>query len=227
MIYACHLPSLALFFVFISMRMYGIFAFQRVSSLYLHCRRLASSKASSQTGIGVASSLAENLQTIEIPKEASPKIKSTRKRKKKLQPEEEVTSDEGLLTDPVTTKVEKRKVLEQKLAKRFISASSLPSADMGTIAFSISGEAMALARHRSTRGGVMYNPCTAFQKRFLELARPYLPASPCMGPLEARMLFHLGRPKSQYYSGKNSNVRRPGTSKWHTSRSGMDSLPHT
>lgn len=219
-------PSLALVFVFISMRMFGVFAFKNVGPLYLHSRRLASSKAISQTVVRAASvSLGENLQNIEIPKEASSKIKPKKKRKKEPRPEEEVNPDEGSLADPEPTKIEKKKKKnDDKSSQRFISSSSLSSADTESIAFSISGEPMALARHRSTRFGTMYNPCTAFQKRFLELAKPYLPASPYAGPLEARMLFHLGRPKSQYYSGKNSNVRRPGTSKWHTSRSGTDSL---
>lgn len=219
-----NLPSLALVFVFISMRMFAIFAFQKVGPVYLHSRSLASSKAISQKAVSVASvSIAENLQNIEIPKESSPKIKSRKQRKKEPHPED--GTDEGSLADPEPTKIEKKKKKnDDKSSKRFISASSLPSTNTEIIAFSISGEPMALARHRSTRLGTMYNPCTVFQKRFLELAKPYLPASPFTGPLEARMLFHLGRPKSQYYSGKNSNVRRPGTSKWHTSRSGTDSL---
>lgn len=203
--------------------MFGVSAFQKLGSLCIHSRRLVSSKAGLQAAASVVSSSpVDNLPDIQ--KETSQNVKLKRQRKKESSRGEENDADEGQSVMVLPTRAAKAKVRKEKSEKRFTSASSLPSAAKGIIAFSVSGEPMALARHRSTRGGVMYNPCTAFQKQFLKLAKPFLPESPYMGPLEASLMFHLGRPKSQYYSGKNSHVRRPGTSKWHSTRSGAQNL---
>lgn len=88
------------------------------------------------------------------------------------------------------------------------------------ISFVVFGEPLALARHRSSRAGFMYNPSSKFQKDFLKLSKPFLPHKPMEGPIAATFSFFFERPKNHYGTGKNSGIMKKGKPKYHDSRSG-------
>jgi hypothetical protein len=88
------------------------------------------------------------------------------------------------------------------------------------VIFTVYGEPMALARHRASKFGIMYNPSAKFQKQFLQACSPYLPTAPYPGPIEATVKFYLQRPKNHYGSGKNSHIMRKDAPLWPCKRLG-------
>lgn len=88
------------------------------------------------------------------------------------------------------------------------------------VVFTVYGEPMALARHRASKFGIMYNPCAKFQKQFLVACTPFLPSVPYPGPIEATVKFYLQRPKNHYGSGKNSHILKKDAPHWPAKRLG-------
>jgi hypothetical protein len=108
-----------------------------------------------------------------------------------------------------------------------VTGKSLARSDQ-YVAFELYTEPVALQRHRTLKTGMVYNPSAKQQKQFLEFAKPYLNDAPLEGPLEARMIFHFGRPQNHYRTGRYSDVLREGVDHWHTSHKGkllMSRLP--
>eukprot|EP01038_Epipyxis_sp_PR26KG_P011961 gene11961-16010_t len=93
------------------------------------------------------------------------------------------------------------------------------------ISFMVYGEPIALARHRSTRAGILYNPSAKAQSIFLKASQQYLPINcPLEGPLAVNLLFCHSRPKNHYKTGKNSHVLKDGADYWHSKRGDIDNL---
>ena len=88
------------------------------------------------------------------------------------------------------------------------------------VIFTVYGEPMALARHRASKFGIMYNPCAKFQKQFLTACTPYLPTVPHPGPIVATINFYLARPKNHYGSGKNAHILKKNAPSWPSKRLG-------
>lgn len=86
--------------------------------------------------------------------------------------------------------------------------------------FTILGEPLALARHRTTKFGMVYNPSAKAQKAFELLSLPHLPAKPLEGPLEAEICFYFSRPKLHYRTGKFSDILKPGVARWYSKKPG-------
>jgi hypothetical protein len=98
--------------------------------------------------------------------------------------------------------------------------SSLQSCDSNKIAFSVVGKPMALGRHRSTKSGIIYNPCKKLQDEFLSACSAYLPPAPLQGPLHATILFYFQRPKNHYSIRKNLTTLKPGMELFYNHRAG-------
>lgn len=86
-------------------------------------------------------------------------------------------------------------------------------------AFVVYGEPIVLARHRSTSIGFMYNPSAKHQSSFLKACEPFLPTAPFEGPLEAKLVFYMPRPKLHYKGSKNP-ILRDSSPRWHDTRKG-------
>lgn len=99
--------------------------------------------------------------------------------------------------------------------------SSLQSCDTNKVAFSVIGKPMALGRHRSTKSGIVYNPCKKLQEEFLSSCSAYLPSVPLQGPLHATILFYFQRPKNHYSIRKNSTILKPGMELFYNRRAGQ------
>ena len=110
----------------------------------------------------------------------------------------------------------------QKLNNQMLEAfnSSLRSCDSNKIAFSVMGKPMALGRHRSTKSGIIYNPCKKLQEEFLSSCSAHLPPDPLQGPLHATILFYFQRPKNHYSVRKNSTTLKPGMELFYNHRAG-------
>lgn len=69
-----------------------------------------------------------------------------------------------------------------------------------------------------------YNPSANDQRKFLELARPFLPPRPLVGPLEATLVFRMCRPRSHYRSGRYAHLLKENVPRFHTARTDLDNL---
>mmetsp|Transcript_1634 Transcript_1634/g.2685 ORF Transcript_1634/g.2685 Transcript_1634/m.2685 type:complete len:277 (-) Transcript_1634:416-1246(-) len=94
------------------------------------------------------------------------------------------------------------------------------------IAFVVYGEPVTLARHRSTRAGIMYNPSKKMQKGFLDACSHanLLPKSPLQGPLEVRLVFYFTRPKNHFGTGRNAHILKGTADVWHSKKKDLDNL---
>ena len=74
------------------------------------------------------------------------------------------------------------------------------------INFTIPGKPKALKRHRSTRGGHMYDPSSKEkQEMWLQIAR-FKPKYPLEGDIYLKATFYMPRPKNHYRTGKYSHL---------------------
>lgn len=157
-------------------------------------------------------------------------VRQPTKRKRTATSTEIVTEVVGATVDEISPELRifsKKKGNEQdaEAADRFTTSQSSATTNTDYLSsFIVFGEPMALARHRTTKFGIQYNPSAKFQKRFLELSKPYLPAVPFSGPIEAKLLFYIGRPKNHFGTGKNSHILKDGKGYWHDSRLGIKPL---
>ncbi len=85
----------------------------------------------------------------------------------------------------------------------------------------VHGEPIALSRHRTTKIGFVYNPSAKYQESFLAACQPFLPITPFEGALEAKVIFHIGRPKNHFGTGKNSQQLKKDAEHWHVKRLGQ------
>lgn len=111
-------------------------------------------------------------------------------------------SEENAVTDPIPT------------------LQLVPSSLKGEYKFVIIGEPVALARHRTTRFGSIYNPSSKAQQSFQQSSLPFLPPRPLEGPVEAEICFYFSRPKTHYRTGKFSNILKPNMSRWFSKKPG-------
>jgi hypothetical protein len=95
-----------------------------------------------------------------------------------------------------------------------------------TIRYTIYGEPIALARHRTTKTGMVYNPSAKLQDKFFQCSTESLPLQPFEGPLEAELIFYFGRPKIHYRSGKNSHLLKENAAalSWYSRKPGKGLL---
>ena len=95
------------------------------------------------------------------------------------------------------------------------------------ISFTLYGEPIALARHRTVSGGLRtYNPSAADQKKFAKacVTAEVLPAEPLEGPIEACMTFYFQRPKHHFRTGKFAGQLKEGQDVWHNKKKDLDNL---
>ncbi len=95
------------------------------------------------------------------------------------------------------------------------------------IAFTIYGEPIALARHRTVSGGLRtYNPSASDQKKFAKacVTADVLPKEPLQGPVEACMTFYFQRPKHHFRTGKFAGQVKAGQDVWHSKKKDLDNL---
>ena len=95
------------------------------------------------------------------------------------------------------------------------------------ISFTLYGEPIALARHRTVSGGLRtYNPSAADQKKFAKacVTAEVLPAEPLEGPVEACMAFYFQRPKHHFRTGKFAGQLKEGQDVWHNKKKDLDNL---
>jgi len=70
----------------------------------------------------------------------------------------------------------------------------------------------------------MFNPSAKQQRAFAQESRPYMPAEPLDGPLEATLLFYFGRPKYHFGTGKNALKLKETAPIWHNKKTDLDNL---
>ena len=74
------------------------------------------------------------------------------------------------------------------------------------ISFTITGQPIALKRHRVARNGRMYDPSYKDKKQiWLQIAK-YKPKKPLKGDIYLKVVFYLKRPKSHFRTGKYSHL---------------------
>ena len=74
------------------------------------------------------------------------------------------------------------------------------------ISFTITGQPIALKRHRVARNGRMYDPSYKDKKQiWLQIAK-YKPKQPFAGDIYLKVVFYLKRPKSHFRTGKYSHL---------------------
>jgi hypothetical protein len=100
-------------------------------------------------------------------------------------------------------------VIEEEVMIELEKTASLNSTH---ISFTVFGKPMALARHRSTKTGIFYNPAKKVQIEFLSACSTFLPSKPLEGPLHATITFYFKRPKSHYSTRKSIVTLKPGMS---------------
>ena len=92
------------------------------------------------------------------------------------------------------------------------------------IEFTIPGDPIPLKRHRSTRGGRMYDPSSKDKKQmWLQIAK-YKPKTPIKEPVIMRATFIFKRPKSHYRKGKYSHLLRDYVPEFAVGRADLDNL---
>jgi len=88
----------------------------------------------------------------------------------------------------------------------------------------IFGEPLSLARHRSTKAGLTYNPSMKAQRSFLDSCQHLIPTTPLEGPLSASLSFHFKRPKTHYRSHRKQLILKEGSDVYHSKRKDIDNL---
>tara|TARA_Y100000590_G_C15735889_1_gene1018528 strand:- start:3740 stop:4150 length:411 start_codon:yes stop_codon:yes gene_type:complete len=74
------------------------------------------------------------------------------------------------------------------------------------ISFTITGQPIALKRHRVARNGRMYDPSYKDKKQiWLQIAK-YKPKKPLKGDIYMKAIFYFQRPKNHFRSGKYSHL---------------------
>ena len=74
------------------------------------------------------------------------------------------------------------------------------------ISITITGQPIALKRHRVARNGRMYDPSFNDKKQiWLQIAK-FKPKQPPKGDIYLKVIFYFKRPKSHYRSGKYSHL---------------------
>lgn len=74
------------------------------------------------------------------------------------------------------------------------------------ISFTITGQPIALKRHRVARNGRMYDPSYKDKKQiWLQIAK-YKPKQPLKGDIYLKVIFYFKRPKKHFRSGKYSHL---------------------
>lgn len=106
-------------------------------------------------------------------------------------------------------------------ANRMVNASSCTADGFSLTVF---GEPLSLARHRSTKAGVTYNPSMKAQRSFLESCQHLIPTTPLVGPLSASLSFHFKRPKAHYRSHQKELILKEGSDVYHIKRKDIDNL---
>lgn len=92
------------------------------------------------------------------------------------------------------------------------------------VSFCIQGKPIALKRHRSTRGGHMYDPSAKDKQEFMVKAREYYPSTPITGPLIVELKFIMPRPKSHFRTGKYAGQLKTSAPVHHTKTPDLDNL---
>ena len=74
------------------------------------------------------------------------------------------------------------------------------------ISFTITGQPVALKRHRPSARGGYYDPSSKDKKQiWLQIAK-YKPKQPLKGDIYLKVVFYLKRPKKHYRTGKYSHL---------------------
>ena len=74
------------------------------------------------------------------------------------------------------------------------------------ISFTITGQPIALKRHRVAKNGRMYDPSYKDKKQiWLQIAK-YKPKQPFAGDIYLKVIFYFKRPKKHFRSGKYSHL---------------------
>lgn len=105
--------------------------------------------------------------------------------------------------------------------RRMVNASSCTADGFSLTVF---GEPLSLARHRSTKAGITYNPSMKAQRSFLESCQHLIPTTPLVGPLSASLSFHFKRPKAHYRSHQKELILKEGSDVYHIKRKDIDNL---
>ena len=95
------------------------------------------------------------------------------------------------------------------------------------ITMEVIGEPSAQMRHRTVNRGKFhsaYDPSSDIKKDFLLTVQDKAPEIPIKGPVMVTVIFHFGRPKGHYRTGKYSAMLRDDCPEWHTSRKDIDNL---
>ncbi len=79
---------------------------------------------------------------------------------------------------------------------------------------------VALARHRTLKTGITYNPSAKQQSVFRSSCGNAMPKKPMEGPLKAALEFCFKRPNSHYRSVKKMLVLKDNVEDWHWKRKG-------
>lgn len=96
--------------------------------------------------------------------------------------------------------------------------------DSDGFSITVFGEPLSLARHRSTKAGITYNPSMKAQRSFLESCQHLIPTTPLVGPLSATLSFHFKRPKTHYRSHQKELILKEGSEVYHIKRKDIDNL---
>lgn len=109
-------------------------------------------------------------------------------------------------------------------ANRMVNATSGTVIHPDGFSLTVFGEPLSLARHRSTKAGVTYNPSMKAQRSFLESCQHLIPTTPLVGPLSASLSFHFKRPKTHYRSHQKELILKEGSDVYHIKRKDIDNL---
>ena len=109
-------------------------------------------------------------------------------------------------------------------ANRMVNATSDTAIHPDGFSLTVFGEPLSLARHRSTKAGVTYNPSMKAQRSFLESCQHLIPTTPLVGPLSATLSFHFKRPKAHYRSHQKELILKEGSDVYHIKRKDIDNL---
>ena len=95
---------------------------------------------------------------------------------------------------------------------------------MNPISFFVPGPPKALKRHRTTKGGIHYDPSAGDKKDFLAKAMEHRPDVPLDGPITLILVCVYPRPGSHFGTGRNAGVLKETAPFWHDQTPDWDNV---
>jgi len=95
---------------------------------------------------------------------------------------------------------------------------------MNPISFFVPGNPKGQQRHRTTKGGVHYDPSAGDKKDFLAKAMEHRPSEPLDGPLCLVLVCVFPRPKAHFGTGRNAGLLKEGAPWWYPSTPDWDNV---